>query len=283
MIDVATSEEIKKIMTSCGIEICGAVCFEKIKDRLIPCSGLKRLPKNPKAVISALFPYNTGEKSGNLSKYTVPMDYHDIVSSMLNDAVSKLQPIYWNNHFAAFCDASPIPEVETARLCGLGDIGRNGLLIHPVYGSFVFIGEIVTDLPVSEPENPGGECIGCGACVKACPSGALSSTSFNKENCVSRLTQLKRELSGEETAVLKKAGSIWGCDICQNVCPLNKKATITPIGAFRQNLKPTITAEELCDPEFLNKNSGRAFLWKGIKPLQRNLRILSGTSEDNKA
>ena len=115
------------------------------------------------------------------------------------------------NSFSAFVDNSPIPEVKTAALAGLGVVGENGLLITEEFGSWVFIGEIVTDLFIECEEREIKSCIKCGKCKKVCPA---------KNECLSAVSQKKGELSSEEERLLKENNIVWGCDICQEVCPL---------------------------------------------------------------
>ena len=105
-----------------------------------------------------MFPYYLGEeyyKNSNLSKYAVPDDYHKICGVYLEKAVSHLKEKYTEYSFEYFCDNSPINEVYAACLSGLGVKGENSLLINKTYGSFCFIGEIITDLdiPVEEKET----------------------------------------------------------------------------------------------------------------------------------
>lgn len=273
-------EKIKEILDNTGIKEYGFAPFEKIKDSLISCSGIKRLPQNPKTVITAVFPYYRGETSGEISAYAVGADYHPVVGGILRQCAEKLKKELNGYAFEPFCDSSPIPEVKTALLAGLGLLGKNGLLITPGYGSFVFIGEIVTDLDLNVKGADVNFCPGCGACLSACPSGVLKG-SFCRENCVSFISQKKGVLSEDEEVLLRRAGTVWGCDICQNVCPLNRKAATTDIRSFRENIKTCITAAETLEPDFEKEFSNRAFMWKGSGVLKRNIGILHGGIEDN--
>jgi len=167
-------------------------------------------------------------------------------------------------------DASPIREVEGAYLAGLGRRGKNGQLFHEKYGSYCFIGEIVTDLVIKGDLPEQGDCPGCGRCLAACPTGALKEGGVEKDRCRSHITQKKGELTDWEADQIALGGMAWGCDICTQACPLNAHPAITPIGAFHQKLLPVLTGENL--PEALDDH---ALNYRGEKVLRRNLQILA--------
>lgn len=272
-------EAVNAAMRAGDFSIWGVAPFDPA--HLIRCSGLKRLPDGAQSVIVALLPYYAGRfDDANLSKYAMPADYHQVIGGMLDTVSRALKNALPEYAFVPFCDASPVPEVETARLAGLGVRGRNGLLIHPVYGSYVFIGEIVTDLKLPTCASPGGSCPGCEACVRACPAHALYEGKLERTRCLSSLTQRRGVLSPEEAALIRSGGSAWGCDICQDVCPLNRTAKITPVEAFRTRLFTRFRLREVESPDFSQKNEDRAFLWKGTEVLRRNLRIIENTPAD---
>jgi epoxyqueuosine reductase len=274
---------ILKILLENGITQFGFTDFKQILNRLIPCSKLKNIPQNAKTIFSFLFAFYAGEfKSSNISKYAIAPDYHTIILNKLKKVSQLLKERFIGFEFVPFCDNSPIPEVYTAALAGLGCIGKNGLLIHPKYGSFVFIGEIITDMKIETTAASIKPCEDCGICIKNCPAGALNQNKFERSKCLSFITQKKDELTNDEEALIKKTGCIWGCDICQNLCPMNREIAKTEISEFRNNLKPLITQDELDDVEFETKNSERAYLWKGKAVLKRNLCIINDTKDDNK-
>ncbi len=253
----------------CDFVPVGVCKFSDVSEKLLNCRAKKRIPIDAKSVIIYLFPYYLGEekyKDLNISRYAVPLDYHTIVDEYLEKAVRDLKDCYPHYEFEKFCDNSPIPEVQAASLAGLGVVGENGLLINDKYGSFVFIGEIVTDMELPESGNGKiSDCVGCGNCKRACPGGALGEN-FNKDNCLSHITQKKGNLSAEEEALIKKSGCIWGCDICQNTCPMNKNISVTPIKDFFENAKSTFKAGDTID--------GRAFEWRSRAVIERNFKIM---------
>ena len=254
-----------------GISPLFGICpFEKVKDNLIDCRAKNHLPENAETVIVACFPYllnDSAYKNRNISKYAVVTDYHEVAVARLRKAAEKLKNIYPDNSFAVFADNSPIPEVRAACAAGLGVRGLNSLLITEKYGSYVFIGEIVTDLKIESDSNEFKNCIGCKKCIDACPSKAISETGFNRNSCLSEVTQRKGELSDAEKSLMKECGCVWGCDICQDICPMNKNAAETKIEEFLSSAKPNVSLGcELAD---------RAYEWRGRKVIERNINICS--------
>ncbi len=248
----------------------GICPFETVKDNLIECRAKSRLPENPKAIIVACFPYllnDSAYENRNISKYAVVTDYHEVTVARLEKAAEKLRTLYPDNKFVVFADNSPIPEVRAACAAGLGSRGINTLLITEKYGSYVFIGEIVTDLEIDAESDKSKSCIGCKKCINACPSKAISETNFNQNACLSAITQKKGELSDEEKKLMKECGCVWGCDICQDVCPMNKHAAETQIEEFILSPVSHISAD--CNIE------SRAYEWRGKKVIERNINICS--------
>lgn len=275
---------VSKIIFDNNFAEFGATNFEIIQKKLLSCSKLKDIPQNAKTVLSFIFPYYAGEfENSNISKYAVAPDYHNTILNKLNLLAQVFKQNFCNFDFVPFCDNSPVPEVYTAAFAGLGCIGKNGLLIHPKYGSFVFIGEIITDMQIDTFLSSIKSCDNCDACIKSCPSNALSNDKFEKSKCLSFISQRKSELTSNEKELLNKTGCIWGCDICQNVCPMNKNIAKTEIFEFSNNFKPIITQDELDNNDFEVKNSDRAYLWKGKDILKRNLCIINETKADNKS
>ncbi len=236
-----------------------------------------RLGRAPKTVILFLVPYYAGE-GGNLSSYATARDYHHYMKGLFDRILPPLAEES-GHAYLGFADHSPIDERAAAAAAGLGIVGENGLLIHKDYGSYVFIGEIITDAPTTLSgacaPMPPQHCEGCGACRAACPSGVLRGADVP---CLSALTQKKGTLAAPEVALLRNTGKIWGCDICQEVCPHNRRAiehgtAYTEIPFFREERIASLTKESLTamsDEEF----ASRAFSFRGREPLLRNLTLL---------
>lgn len=249
-------DEIRKTVNSCGIRDIGFCGFDALCGRLLDCRAKARLPENSRTVIVCVFPYKVKkEPPRNISRYAAVPDYHRVCGSYLERACSALRTQFPENRFQWFTDNSPIPEVYAAAIAGLGSVGDNGMLITPRYGSYVFIGEIVTDIYV-KTQNHYRECMHCGRCKSACP------TELDKTRCLSALSQKKGDLDPEAAAVLKEHNIIWGCDICAESCPLNMKAQNTYIKEFISGYRDSYTAGE--------DITGRAYEWRGEKTVKRN-------------
>lgn len=232
----------------------------------------------PRSVLMLLLPYYAGETK-NISVYASARDYHLYTKHLLAELSDVLQNQYEGYRFYGFSDHSPIDERDAAVKAGLGVFGDNGLLINDCYSSFVFLCEVVSDLP----SDAFGEtrivmprkCEGCGACKKACPTGILLGKS---DLCLSAVTQKKGELTEEERELILRTGSVWGCDICQEACPYTKRAKekgtlTTPIPFFREK-RITELSEDILSEMSEEEFKERAFSWRGKEPLLRNLEIL---------
>lgn len=243
----------------------GVCAFETVSPFLLPCRAASRLPERPQSIIMMIFPYRFPDTPDrNLSRYACVPDYHIAAGAVLQAAADRCAALYPDYHFVPFLDNSPIPEVKAAAAAGLGMIGRHGLLIHPTYGSFVFLGELVTDLPLAPTGNGITYCPGCGACAAACPGGCLPD--HGREHCISAISQKKGDLTTDEAALLKQGGLIWGCDRCQEICPMNHSAAIAPHPCFTDYM-PRFLPE---DPAF----DTRAYAWRGRSVPLRNARLL---------
>ena len=237
----------------------------------------EELCPNPKTVLVAAFPYYAGERPGNLSLYARGLDYHTVVTGRLNTICNFLSEKYENSHFLPGADNSPLPERQAAWRCGIGLRGKNGLVIVPPYGSYVFLGTILTDAELDLPEHtPAPDCIGCGKCLSACPGNALGERGVEVSRCLSELTQKKGTLTAEEESLLKAHPLIWGCDRCQQVCPYNAHPALSPLLEFRERLVDNLVSadlEGLTNRTFREKYGDRSFAWRGPAPLRRNLEL----------
>ena len=253
------------------IEYFGVLDYKDIRE--IYSELIEREAFTPRSVIVYLLPYYTGE-TVNISRYAASLDYHIAIRAINEGLTELLTSEFPGSSLKGYGDHSPIDERDAAIKMGLGALGKNGLILNEKYGSYVFVGDIITDIP---PEKLGAMtakeyklCFGCGACLRACPTGVLRGESFE---CLSAITQKKGELSEEEKALMKKYNTAWGCDVCQSVCPYNKEPKITPIKFFHKGRIECLTREIL---DSMNKETfkKRAFAWRGRKMVERNLDIL---------
>lgn len=231
----------------------------------------------PKNAIVCLFPYYVEHKDpSNLSRYTWATDYHLVINEYLKKLIEKLQIINTDAQFSIHCDTSPLADRYMAYLAGLGFYGKNNCFISPKWGSYVVIGTILTTLEL-EPDTPLTQsCMECNRCITACLGQCLGHDEFKFDTCKSYLTQKKGELTSEEEHIIAKTPLVFGCDVCQEVCPHNKDIPTTPIPEF-QSVEPYIDIDELdslTNKEFKAKYGHRAFSWRGKKILMRNQEII---------
>ena len=225
------------------------------------------------AVIMAV-PYFTPDCIGSaVSAYAVSRDYHLFFSELFSRILPILKENFPNTRFAGFADHSPIAEVEAAAAAGLGVIGKNGLLITEKYSSLVFIGEIILDAELTDAEPQKiKSCENCGICRARCPMKS-------GRECLSAVSQKKGELTDDDKNYIREYGAVFGCDICQLVCPHTKKAisektVFTEIPFFRFAPLPSPSAEDIkrmSDGEF----ALRAYSWRGRECIVRNLNIIN--------
>ena len=268
---------LNEAFAAAGAAAWGGLPFSELAEDMTPAAIAKAegLCPNPRNVLVAAFPYYAGERPGNLSLYARGRDYHQVVTGRLNTICDILRENYKNGVFLPAADNSPLPERQAAWRCGIGLRGKNGLVILPPYGSYVFLGTILTDVEVDLPSRtPSAHCVGCGKCLTACPGGALGEAGVDLDRCLSELTQRKGELTADQGALLKNHPLIWGCDTCQQVCPYNAAPALSPLPEFREGLVDALEGadlEGLTNRTFRERYGDRAFAWRGPAPLRRNL------------
>lgn len=235
----------------------------------------QRLLPSCRSVIVILFPYYTAASpKANLSLYCQSLDYHSIVQTYLARITAYLQEHFPDSEHCSIIDTSPLDDRWMAYQAGLGFFGDNRCLINDTYGSYVFIGSILTSLPF-EPDAPlSKECLHCGACRSACPGHCFSGSIYDYSRCKSYITQKKGSLTLPEIHCLKKTPLIFGCDVCQDSCPHNARIQPTPLPEFYQHrllqLRRT-DIESLSNKQFQQAFGNRAFAWRGKKVLLRNM------------
>lgn len=184
-----------------------------------------------------------------ISRYAWGRDYHRVVKQRLMAMIGMVQPVLGGN-WLPLVDTGPVFEKAYAQKAGLGFVGKNTLLLHPVYGSFVFLGVVLTDLEL-EPTRPvhAQACAQCTKCVDACPAGALSPPFLDANKCIGHLNNMYR---GDMPEIALHA-NLFGCDICQDACPYNQKAPVNDESPFL----PEHDYNRFPDPKFLNGLSNR--------------------------
>ena len=189
--------------------------------------------------------------------------------------------------FEIYADVSPYDERRLAFNAGLGIIGKNGLLINEKYGSYVFIGLLVLNSLKLEEDKPlDKKCFDCKRCIEACPGKALKDDGLNIQKCFSEISQKKGDLTENEKKLIIKTGMVWGCDLCSEVCPMNREISETPIPEFKENIITSLYLkdfENLSNKDFLKKFKDRAFTWRGKRVLLRNCGVLEDCSPVDKS
>jgi epoxyqueuosine reductase len=217
-----------------------------------------------------------------VSRYALGRDYHKVLRSALqglaDDIVGEVGPM----GYRVFVDSGPVLEKALARNAGLGWIGKHTNLIARDAGSYFFIGEILTDLPLLADEPATTHCGTCSACIPACPTGAITAPNqLDARRCISYLTI---ELQGAIPVELRRllGNRIYGCDDCQLVCPWNKfaRAAAHPDFKTRHKLDSSRMSELFAwtEAQFLERTEGSAIRRIGYQRWLRNIAVALGNA-----
>lgn len=179
------------------------------------------------SVIVCLYNYYTGielQSDYKLGKYTFITDYHILIKEKLEELAKYIHQPFPEIKYRTTVDTAPVSEKNWAVKAGLGSIGKNGILQTP-QGSYYLIGLILTQLPLDYDNEKTLSCGSCTCCIEACPTGAIVKPyQVDANRCISHLnTEMK---VSEETDFVNNTHWIYGCDICQDVCPRNAKPLI---------------------------------------------------------
>ncbi|WP_026565891.1 tRNA epoxyqueuosine(34) reductase QueG [Bacillus sp. UNC41MFS5] len=254
------------------------------------------LLEEPRSIISIAIAYPSkmnhrveskkGERRGIFSRASWGLDYHHV----LNDRLKKLEDFLTKKvpeaRLKSMVDTGELSDRAVAERAGIGWSGKNCAIITPEYGSYVYLGEMITSIPF-EPDTPmEDQCGSCTKCLDACPTGALvQGGQINAQRCISFLTQTKTIIPEEFRD--KIGNRIYGCDSCQTACPVNKGKNFH----FHEELEPSSeVAKPLLKPilklsnrEFKAKFGSVAGSWRGKRPIQRNAIIALAHFKDETA
>ena len=233
-----------------------------------------------KTIISLAFPYyHKGNDAENgFSIYTKRLDYHRVVKKHLQNICNFIEGL--GGKALHFVDSNTLPERYIAYLAGVGFIGRNNMIITKNYGSYVFLGEIITDLEIDckdqrsfEEIKDYLECKDCTNCIKECPTKSINKARINPNICLSYFTQ-KKELRDQEIKLLK--GNVFGCDFCQLKCPYNENTTGNPLQEFAtlDYMNADITTFAKMDNKYFKEYVSQTSCgWRGKNVIKRNALI----------
>ncbi|HSH36099.1 tRNA epoxyqueuosine(34) reductase QueG [Schnuerera sp.] len=220
---------------------------------------------------------------GLLSKSSWGRDYHIVLKNKMEDLIKEIRSIK-NFTYKYFVDTGPLVDRELANRAGIGYYGKNCSIINEKYGSFIFIGYILTDLEINfSPISINSQCGDCNVCIEHCPTGALEEPfKVNPKKCISYLTQTKDKIPYELRE--RMGNKIYGCDTCQLICPKNKNIKDSKHNLFLPKVtKGYMDIEELLsisNKQFKDKYGYMAGSWRGRNILKRNGIIALGNMKD---
>lgn len=278
-------EKIIKYSLNLNIDDIGFVDYDKIKhniknNNIIFNSQDITLDFIPKTIICIIMSYSkTCDKLNNLKENEVYFsssswgtDYHVILKDKLTKLANYIKTIDHNFKYEILVDNHPFDDRYIAYNCGLGYYGKNNLLINEKYGSYIFIGSLISNINIENSEIINKTCLKCDKCIESCPTKALTKEGYNYQKCLSYITQ-KKEL--EELDKEHMNNCIYGCDICMRVCPHNiknndKNECFKPIGIEFININQY---HHLSHSEFKKVYGLLAGSWRGSKIIERNINI----------
>ena len=205
---------------------------------------------------------------GLLSRYSYNIDYHIVFKAILDNIKKELDSLKIESYGSV--DNSFVDERYAAYLSGIGYLGKNQFLINKEYGSYMYLATILVDIPLKKNIIEYDGCKDCRICIDACPTKALNK-GFNSKKCISSLTQTKKVFINEEIRHIKTM--IYGCDICQKVCPKNLGVDFhlhkefEPSGIENVNIAELL---QLTNKQYKAIYGNNASSWKGATIIKRN-------------
>jgi epoxyqueuosine reductase len=311
-----TSDLVKQLARDCGFELSGVVHarpaddaarylnwisngmagkMEYLTDRRagIRCDPAQLLP-SAKSIICVGKLYNETKPksteceepySGWVSRYAWGKDYHEVVRACLQRLAERLRENLGPFESKICVDTAPLLERSYARLAGLGWIGKNTCLINQQQGSWFFLGELLVSLELEPDAPPADRCGTCTRCIDACPTAAIvpqgSGFTLDARRCISYFTiELRGPVPEEMRAGM--GNHVFGCDICQDVCPWNRKAPVTEDPSFAaDHYAPELDdLAALTEAQFRERFKGSPIQRAKYSGFLRNVAIAMGNSRD---
>ncbi|MBO0962832.1 tRNA epoxyqueuosine(34) reductase QueG [Neobacillus sp. MM2021_6] len=254
------------------------------------------LLEDPQSIISIALAYPSkmkdrvvskkGERRGIFSRASWGLDYHHIIRDKLKKLEDFIKAKVPDARLKSMVDTGELSDRAVAERAGIGWSGKNCAIITPEFGSYIYIGEMITSIPFESDIPIEDQCGSCTKCLEACPTGALiQGGQINAQRCISFLTQTKGFIPDE---FREKIGNrVYGCDSCQTACPHNKGKNFhfhTEMEPDPEVAKPLLKPIlKLSNREFKNKFGDVAGSWRGKKPIQRNAMIALAHFKDETA
>ncbi|CAM0999223.1 tRNA epoxyqueuosine(34) reductase QueG [Rhodanobacter sp. Root179] len=226
-------------------------------------------------------------EAGYVSRYALGRDYHKLMRGRLQKLAERIHGVVGDFGYRAYVDSAPVLEKALARNAGMGWIGKHTVLINRSAGSYFFLGELYTDLPLPVDEPASAHCGSCTRCIEVCPTQAIIGPyQLDAKRCISYLTiELKGSIPEELRAPMRNR--IFGCDDCQLVCPWNKFAQTTTEADFapRHSLDGAKLVELFAwsEDEFLKRTEGMAIRRTGYESWLRNIAVALGNAPQSAA
>jgi epoxyqueuosine reductase len=227
------------------------------------------------------------DQKGFISRYALGRDYHKLMRKRLQQLATKMQTEFAEMGYRVFCDSAPVMEKALAEKAGIGWVGKHSNVLNRSHGSYFFLGEIYTDLPLPLTESTSEHCGSCTACIDVCPTQAIVAPyQVDARRCISYLTIELRESIPVE---FRKAmgNRIYGCDDCQLVCPWNKFAHPTQEQDFLPknglDAPDLLTLFAWTEAEFLSNLEGSPIRRIGYDSWLRNIAIALGNASSSQA
>lgn len=228
-------------------------------------------------VLFSAYPLYTQNKEpglGQLASFAIGRDYHTRLKERLEALAEYLKDQIPSLESRIAIDTTPLLDRQLAYQTGKAFYGKNHQVIHKKFGSAFQIGSLLTNVTLSEPvEKLTSQCGTCSACIDACPHGALSEGDFDPRRCISYLTQIRSEPSCTFEEPFR--GYLYGCDLCQLVCPFSDVKGAPP----QEALVPLEDFVEMSNKAIARALKGNAALWRGPALLKRNAKVLLDTEK----
>ncbi|MBS4218175.1 tRNA epoxyqueuosine(34) reductase QueG [Bacillus sp. FJAT-49711] len=214
-----------------------------------------------------------GERRGIFCRASWGIDYHVLVKEKLEQLASYIDSRVPNSRFKLMVDTGELVDRAVAERAGIGWSGKNCSIITPEFGSYVYLGEMITNLPFEPDEPIQDQCGDCRLCLDVCPTGALvQAGQLNAQQCIAFLTQTKGFLPEEYKQ--KIGNRVYGCDSCQTICPKNKGMDFhlhPEMEPDPEIVKPLLQPLlSISNRDFREKFGTISGSWRGKKPIQRN-------------